>query len=534
LNFKKIDFAAVAVLLGALVIVSFGYTIYYFLDDYPYLHITEYFIAYPDEIPTILYSFDVWSYYRPLVKFIWIVGYLTWGVNSWGYTSVTALFFIIAIFMLYKTGVMVKNRLCGLIAAFFYMTYYPVLQGTWHKSGISAYSEMCFIILFIYFSLKWIKKGAGNIDRDAVYALIFMFLSIISKETSLLLAGALVPFIRKKGVIKFILISIIIAFLTFFIPRLLFISYGPLHQPGFHPDKIFSLFDNFVRLQYMTLIGPYTLIAAFFSYRRRSSLPLLGSFLFILVLERFVVSPENLPTRLDLMMVLTAMFSAFFFSNSYKRFCIWFSVILLAPAFAMGDANIHQTFESCIGLALLLGLGFSDHSILLKRGFKKIRNKGFLSVVRFDSFNFLKVLRGIGVFVLIPLIIYSSCHIMKANITESVSRYRYFRDSSRLTVMVRDYLYDVLPQNARIHNNTMPAHISYPDLEYDLNLNGRMDIKSDDDISNGYGYIIISGISGETGIIKELEAKSDTKKIREFVSGKYFSKIFFREKNNSI
>ncbi|MBU1626171.1 hypothetical protein KKB18_02275, partial [bacterium] len=476
MSLKKIDLYALAVFIGACIIISFCYNIYFFLDDYPYFHITENYIAYPSEFTKIFYSFDMWSYYRPLVKVIWIAGYLLWGTSPYGYTSIIALFFVMSALTLYRTGVLLKNRLCGLISAFLFMTYFPVLYSICHKSSTSLLSEICFNILFLYFILKWIKSGNDTFDKNALWAMVFLFLSIISKETSLLLPLTLIPFWRKKNIRNFILITFAISLFSFFIPRLFFISYGPLHQPGFHPDKIITLFDNFIRLQYLTLIGPYTLIAAFFSYRRKHALPLLSIFLFVLILERFFVPPSGLPSRLDLVLSISALIIAFIFTNPYKRFALWWSIILLAPTFSMGDANIHQTLESFIGIALLLGLGFSDHGLLLKKVIKKITRRGISNSLQVAFNKILEIIkspltlihhwktiaRNFALVMLIPLILYSSLHILKANLKDSLERYRYFRDSSQLTKMVRIYLQDVLPPNARIHNNTMPAHISYP------------------------------------------------------------------------
>jgi hypothetical protein len=524
--FRKVDPFAILVLIYAGIIVSFGYNIYFFLDDYPYFHITENLIAYPHELAKLFYSYDVWGYYRPLVKLIWIAGYLLWGTSTIGYTSVIAFFFIITIYTLYKTGVLLKGRLCGLITSLFYASYYPVVQGSWHKAGVSAYSEICFISLFLYFTVKWIKKSENRFDSNALLGMLFIFLAIISKEASLLLPLTLIPFFRMKKIRYFILITFSMALITFFIPRFFFISYGPLHHPGFHPDKIFFLFDNFIKNQYLTLIGPYTLIIAFFSFRKRHSFSMLGIFLLTLIVERFFVSPSRLPSRLDLVLTITALLVSFIYTSDFKRFMIFWSVIMLAPSFSMGDANIHQTFESCIGVSFLLGLGFSDQIIMLKRLLKKlIRRKTKIQIIKHWLNG--KLLRNTALVLLIPMTIYSVAHIIKINLKDSSARYIYIRDSSQLTKLVREYLQEILPKNAHIHNNTMPAHISYPDLEYDLNLNGRMDIKSDDDVEKGDGYIIISGNLDEP-VQFDFQQDKNIKKIREFISGNFFTEIYFR------
>ena len=496
------------------------------MDDYPYFHITENLIAYPAELGKLFYSYDVWGYYRPLVKLAWVIGYLLWGTSTIGYTTVIAIFFVITIYTLYKTGVLLKGKLCGLIASLFYASYYPVVQGSWHKAGVSAYSEICFISLFMYFAIKWIKNGNNRFDRNAIYGIVFIFLAILSKEASLLLPLTLLPLIREKRIRVFIILTFSMALVTFFVPRFFFIHYGPLHHPGFHPDRIFFLLDNFVKNQYLTLIGPYTLIIAFFSYRRRHSLPILGIFLSALIIERFFVPPSGLPSRFDLVLTIIALIFSFLFTSDFKRFMIFWSVIMMAPSFSMGDANIHQTFESCIGLSFLLGMGFSDHILFLKRIIKKQVKSG----LKFQPLKFMcnrKFLRNLGIILLIPFIIYSAAHIVKINLKDSISRYVYIRDSAQLTKLVREYLQEILPQNARIHNNTMPAHISYPDLEYDLNLNGRMDIKSDNDIKNGLGYIIISGSVDEPLPI-DLNQDRNVKLEKVLTSGKFISRIYYR------
>lgn len=375
---KKIDYLFVLVLILAVVPVAIGASIWFYGDTYRLLSFS---VKHSQSISSIISLFVIGAFgvYRPLTLITFALLYRFFGQNSAAYILFMAFCFSISAGFLYLIGKKIKNRLAGLISALVYLTFFPTYSSMWWINNMYDALVLPLSAFSIYCLLVWVD------NKKKAYLFWSFFASILAyfAKPSAMFIGPLIfaygffIYFRKKKSYQLMAIGFslsILFVLCLVLPQLLPTVWWYQGAEWKLSNIKYNLL-YYLQLQ-LSFTGIGLLLIALLDRPRRLIYPFLT--ILICIAFMFFLVDKTLLLNLHFPAFLGLLALGFLLGPKEKRFAIFWIFIGLVSALQFGWTAYRYQSESSLGLALLIGLGVSNHISNLKYYWLRIRKQTLL------------------------------------------------------------------------------------------------------------------------------------------------------------
>ncbi len=121
---------------------------------------------------------------RPMINFLYAIGYSLWGSNEVYYYLMNGVLFAGSMVFLYLLIKMLHSRLAGVIGVFLYLFLDASFILVWKMNYTTSIAEIFFITSSLYFSIHFFEKAD---KKSMVLAIILGIFAFLSKEPSILI-----------------------------------------------------------------------------------------------------------------------------------------------------------------------------------------------------------------------------------------------------------------------------------------------------------------------------------------------------------
>jgi 4-amino-4-deoxy-L-arabinose transferase-like glycosyltransferase len=317
---------------------------------------------------------------RPMINFLYAIGYSVWGSNATYYYLMNGVLFAGAMVFLYLLIKQLHSRAAGIIAVFLYLFLDASFILVWKMNYTTSIAEMFFITSSLYYSIHFFD----NADKKSlVLAFVLGIFAFLSKEPSILIIPAvnIIYLLHKwksieaKTRIASLLVNVSLPLLFLL---LTFMVSSEVNAPRTSPllELIKSRLVTYFELELSTTQGqlknPYLIFLActgaiyFHKFNREEfggvPMSIIKNAISILIIAVVFISSQSLysPTGAILIVLLLAL--AFIFGDINRRLGIaWFGVGLAPLLITSQQVQPTYLAEANLGMSLFIGVTVSEY-----------------------------------------------------------------------------------------------------------------------------------------------------------------------------
>ncbi len=399
---------------------------------------------------------------RPMINFLYAVGYSIWGSNEIYYYLMNGVLFAGSMMFLYLLIKMLHSRLAGVLAVFLYLFLDASFILVWKMNYTTSIAEIFFITSSLYFSIRFFEKDSKS---SLVLATILAVLAFLSKEPSIVIIPAvnILYLLHKwKSIETRTRVAALLANISLPLLFLLFtfMVSSEVNAPRTSPllELIKSRLVTYFELELSSTQGqlknPYLLflacIGAFYFHRFkkeeywRISVNLIKNVVSIAIIALVYISLQfwSLYSVTGTILIVSFLAMGFLLGDVNRRIAIaWFG-IGLAPLLITSQIE-QPTYlaEPNLGMSLFIGVTVSEY---LKHIFSR---ESYELKGRCDASRLLNI-ANIAIVILILLLQLPAAF---TEIENTNSYHKMISDSQTSFKEAIDYLRASVPQNGTIY-----------------------------------------------------------------------------------